>query len=148
VRTIALWGVRFGRPFLRLQLQIAADGSAEVHGTIHLPNTDRPAVLVAVPGSAGAAFADRDGDGVAGLTRLTARFQAPSRGKGYGFILDTGGVDIDASGVYPVVLQIGETTITTEVRVRLAVDRTKGGVAVQGRAKRGTAGTHTLRRRR
>jgi hypothetical protein len=105
-------------------VKIDEDGSARAHGEIHMPDADPPAVLVAIPDSADATFDDLNEDGVR-LSMLTMDLMHPSTSEVVSFVFVPIKV-IDASGVYRATLTVGNTSLTTDVEVRLTPDRRKG----------------------
>jgi hypothetical protein len=106
-------------PTLRLTVRIAADGAARLHGTIRTPARRGTRLLKAARGGAQAACADADGDGAAGLVRLTATFRDVKTGARVPVVLVAAARDIVADGRYAVVLRVGQRTTNGEVFVKL-----------------------------
>ena len=113
-------------PPFHLELRVREGGSTWVHGAIHLPDADSPPVLVAIADSAEARCADLDGDGNVGLTALTMQVKHPSTFDLVRIVVVAIGEDIDASGIYSVLIYVGETPVTAEVEVRITPER-RGG---------------------
>jgi len=122
---IAFWGDLFQpEPPFHFKVKIREDGSAWVHGEIHLPDGDSPAVLVAIADSAEATCADLDDDGEVGLSMLTMQFTHPSTSNLVRFVVVPIGEDIDASETYSVLIHLGERApVTAEVEVRVTPER-------------------------
>lgn len=117
---------------INLQLTIASDGSARMDGAIlvvsaldtPLPGGGRPTRLAATGTPARADCADANGDGKAGLIRVTADFVDVRSGERIPVVLETAaGEEIDASGIYRIALQIGEERAAVETRVRVGPGR-------------------------
>ena len=84
-----------------LAAAVGDDGSARGHGAIHIRDEDSSTTLVS-DGSADATCADSDGDGTAGLVRLSFGLQDARTGEfSLGVVFPTRG-DIDESGRYRV----------------------------------------------
>jgi hypothetical protein len=118
---------------LNLHFIITPDGSVQVGGvvyrdflidTFNLAQDDLPTVLAAIPHTAVATCADRDGDAL-GLTAIAVDVASGQpTGKRQHLpirlgLATTGGQAISASGPYSMLvsLQIGETTLTAVVEV-------------------------------
>ena len=110
---------------LNLAAKIAPDGTARLAGVIRLPPEPAAAtapsapIIIAAGGAAEASCADLDGDGTGGLSRLAADFREIATGDRIPVVLVPIAHDVDANGVYAVTLQIGDETLTGNVRVRV-----------------------------
>lgn len=119
---------------LRIKLKIAEDGSVAVH-TLRLrhehtrpeSSAARPRVLVAIPHTAEVTCEDLNGNGKVGLTAVTSVLRHPRSGDRVPFSLRTAeGQDLDASGTYTFVAEIGDETLTIERQVRLEPGQREG----------------------
>jgi hypothetical protein len=122
-------GVR--SPFeLRLSVRIAPDGSARVSGVIALPRDSAATstlapyapVLIATKSVVSVGCTDLDQDGGSGLARFEADFRSLETGERVRVVLAPVAHDVDAAGVYAVVLQIGPETLSGETRFAIAGD--------------------------
>ena len=117
-------------PQLNLRLRVAPDATARIRGVIRIPDDaatpDDLAIgpnstLIPVTSRLAPVCADADGDGTLGVVRVEANFLNRATGEIVPVVLTTPGQDIDASGTYLVVVDVGSDTITLETMVR--VDR-------------------------
>jgi hypothetical protein len=99
------------------------DGSARVHGVIRQHDDGRWRLLVAARDGAQTECADADADGATGLTRIAATFRAVKSDQRIPVLLVPTMQDIDATGVYTVMVQVGDNAVTGEVFVRLPSGR-------------------------
>lgn len=107
------WPNKVENSALRFTVRVGATGTARATGVIRLEDDAGRRILVAEPGGTQASCADTDGDGVAGLVRLSAGFRDVETGTRFDVVLVPTGPDIGVSGVYELILQVGAEAPTT-----------------------------------
>ena len=115
------WPTKSSGSALRFTVRVSATGRARTTGVIRLEDDTGRRILVAEPGGTQASCADVDGDGVAGLVRLSAVFRDVETGTPFDVVLVPTGSDLGVSGVHELILQVGADAPTTGagfVRVR------------------------------
>jgi hypothetical protein len=107
------WPNKVENSALRFTVKVSATGRARTTGVIRLEDDSGRRILVAEPGGTQASCANVDGDGVAGLVRLSAVFRDVETGTLFDVVLVPTGPDIGVSGVHELILQVGAEAPTT-----------------------------------
>jgi len=103
-------------PPLDLRLRLEPDGTARIHGILRV-REDGP--LLSITSRVVPVCDDADGDGALGVVRVGADFWNRTTGEIVPVVLTTPGQDIDTTGTYLVVVEVGSEVMTLETLVRV-----------------------------
>src|SRR5262245_46113480 len=128
IRTVISGNAAEANLWLRVQLtaNMAPDGTARIRGIIRVPDDpSQPGLgpytplLAIAKNVVGVECDDTNGNDLAGLVRLATIFKNVKTGERVPVVLATTGPDLDTSGTYLFVLQIGNESLATDLDVRV-----------------------------
>lgn len=99
--------------FVHFHVQLSVDvlGAAQAHGVIVFLTPDGAEVFTANPDSATANCADRNGNGVAGLTMAAIAFSDVRAARTIAVLVVPEAGEIDEDGWHPVIIRINEMSV-------------------------------------